>query len=42
MIHTSIVIKEWAEDRSLYERLIDGNRDVMDIFNVHRQTMDDE
>ena len=42
MIHTSIVIKEWAEDRSFYERLIDGDQDVMDVFNVHRQTMDDE
>lgn len=42
MIHKSIVIKEWAEDRSFYERLMDGDQNVKDVFNVHRQTMDDE
>ena len=42
MIHTSIVIKEWAEDRSFYERLIDGDQDVIDVFNVLRQTVGDK
>lgn len=39
--HTSIVIKEWAEDRSFNERLIDGDQAVIDIFNMLRQSMDE-
>lgn len=40
--HTSLVIKEWAADRSFYERAIDGDKEALGLFNFSRKVMDME
>lgn len=40
--HTSLVIREWAKDRSFYEHLIDGESESVEIFRNARHVMDAE
>lgn len=36
-IHTEFVFPEWANDRYLLERLLDGNPVVLELFNKYRK-----
>lgn len=40
--HTSLVIEEWAKDRSFYELLVDGDKKTIETFNKSRINMDAE
>lgn len=37
-----LVFKEWAEDPSFYERLVDGSKDAVEVFNKYRLLIDSE
>lgn len=40
--YTSLVIEEWAKDRMFYERLIDGDSEVVEVFKVSKSLMEAE
>lgn len=40
--YTSLVIEEWAKDCLFYERLIDGDSEIVEIFKVSKSLMDAE
>jgi hypothetical protein len=39
---SSLVFKEWAEDPVFYERLVEGDKAAVDVFNKYRSFMDSE
>ncbi|MEH6351070.1 hypothetical protein [Pseudomonas sp. 3JA] len=39
---SSLVFKEWAEDPTFYERLVEGSKDTVEVFNKYRLFMDSE
>lgn len=40
--HASLVIEQWAKDRTFYELLVDGDKKTVEIFNKLRIDMDAE
>lgn len=41
-ILSSLVINDWANDPYFYERLIENDVDIMELFDKYRQLMDKE
>lgn len=41
-VYSALVFDEWAEDRSYYEKLVDGNSEAEELFACYRRRMDHE